>query len=96
MKQRTITEILRSEIAEVGSIKRVSRETGLPYAVVHGFATSGTDIKMATVQALADYFGMALVKKESVKPPKKTAKKQRAKKPATRTAKPKKRARRKV
>jgi hypothetical protein len=75
MKQRTISDILRAEIAEVGSIKRVSRETGLPYAVVHGFATSGTDIQMPTVQALVDYFGLVLVKKELVKPPKKTAKK---------------------
>ncbi len=79
MQRKTIAETLQAEIAKVGSIKRVARETGLGYATVHRFATQDAELRLPAVQSLADYFGLELTKRETAKTP--------PKKPATKSAK---------
>ena len=83
MKRKTIAETLQAEIAKVGSLKRVARETGLGYATVHRFATEGAELRLPSVQTLADYFDLQLTKRGTAPAPDTAARKR--KKTATTT-----------
>lgn len=61
----TIEEILLREIDRAPSLLSVSKATGLRYGNLHRFYNQGADIRLSSVQALADHFGYRLVKRKS-------------------------------
>ncbi len=59
----TVSEALRRAIRDSGlSLYRVSKDTGVPYAVVHRFVAHGRPVALRTFDKLCAYMGMRLVK----------------------------------
>ena len=42
------------------TLYRIAKDSGCDYAVLSRFVSEGRDIKLSTVEKLADYFGMKL------------------------------------
>jgi plasmid maintenance system antidote protein VapI len=65
----TLTEQLREAVNSSGlTLYRVAVDAGLPYAVVHRFATSQRSISLETADKLAELFGMRLTRPKRPKP----------------------------
>ena len=65
----SLTAQLRSAIKTSGAtLYRVAKDSGVPYAVVHRFATGQRQVKLAAADKLAEYFGMRLTKPKRVDP----------------------------
>lgn len=71
----TISEILKHEIASAQSLYAVAKDTGIGYAIIHGFANGDRSVSLDTAQRLAEHFGLELTKKSTDTTP--------TKKPAT-------------
>jgi len=57
----SLSEQLRQAIADSGmSLHRISIESGVAYAVVHGFANGDRDIAFSSAEKIAVLFGMRL------------------------------------
>ena len=69
-----IADILRREIGQIDTLKKVSVEARLPYSCVYNFFHEGADIQLSNVQKLADYFGYRLVKARPRRPKKRRPK----------------------
>lgn len=57
-----ISQQLREAIRAYGSEYAVARDSGVPQAVVNRFASGQRDLKLATADRLAEFFGMKLTK----------------------------------
>ena len=65
----SLTTQLRSAIETSGvTLYRIAKDSGVPYAVVHRFASGERQIKMDAADKLAAYFGMRLTRPKRVSP----------------------------
>jgi ribosome-binding protein aMBF1 (putative translation factor) len=65
----SLTTQLRTAIKTSGaSLYRIAKDSGLPYAVVHRFATGERQIKLDGADKLAAYFEMRLTTPKRVSP----------------------------
>ena len=73
MVRRTRSRIgsqLRQAIQDYGSMYAVARDSGVAQQKIQGFITDGRDIRLSTIEALCDFFGMRLTE-ATVKSPRK-------------------------
>jgi hypothetical protein len=62
-KDLPMSDALRRAIVESGeSLYRVSKDSGVPYAVVHRFVVSRRAISMHALDTLCKYLGLRLTK----------------------------------
>ena len=65
----SITTQLRSAIETSGAtLYRIAKDSRVPYAVIHRFASGERQIKLDAADKLAQYFGMKLTKPKRVSP----------------------------
>lgn len=63
MKEATLVEQLREAIYESGLTRyRIAKDSGVDYYTLARFLDEGRDIRLSSVQKLADYFGMRFTK----------------------------------
>jgi plasmid maintenance system antidote protein VapI len=64
-----LTDQLRDAIETSGAtLYRIAKDSGVPYVVLHRFASGERQIKLDTAAKLAAYFGMRLTKPRRVSP----------------------------
>jgi len=64
-----LTDQLRDAIKNSGAtLYRIAKDSGVPYVVLHRFASGERQIKLDTADKLAAYFGMKLTKPRRVSP----------------------------
>jgi DNA-binding phage protein len=79
----TLTERLREAIRTAPSVYSVAKATGVPHPVLGRFLSGERDIRLATVEKIAEWAGLELTLKatkgNAAKAPSKTAKGTKAK-----------------
>ena len=56
------SQLLTAIENSAATLYRISKDSGVPYVVVHRFARGERQIKLDTADKLADYFGMKLTR----------------------------------
>ena len=62
--ETTLRRECLKETKRLGSMRQVALATGVSGVTLHRFVSAGMGPKVATVEALFDYFGYRLVKKK--------------------------------
>lgn len=65
--ESTLRRECRKEAKRLGSLRQVALAAGISNVTLHRFVSAGMGPKMATVEALFDYFDYVVVKKQGRK-----------------------------